>query len=877
LPREIARGEITLAGGDYIVHVSGITTPKALIGDKNVRHVRVLNLEGASADLLITRQLATGVLLPVSPGQQSLTLHLSSTGISRLSVHGLSADQARTIERSTTTIGALFIGGLCLLGLYAAVVSLVTRDRLLGAYTLWVGAALAMGVISAGYDLIFLPVLMLPPATEGLIKAVLCALCTLATPMLFRTVFGTALASSPWRFAIDTAFAIGALGFVLALSMPTAQFLQIFWAITSISMLLLTGALAKVLATQRSVSTLYYAAGWAIQLLAVTYHVLGGIGMVERSSTPAFVPAGALTTFLIGIAVADALRTERAGRLAALQAETLSKQALATVISSSPAGMLSFDAQGRLTASNPAAHAMLGTWCTPQLTLTQLLRLAQSSVPVTQDNLEKLPSDFAPLVLNVVEPGEQRYISASLRQTGPKVEAALLDVTASVQMQRLLRAQAYTDPLTGAGNRRALLEQLEHILDRPVEAHRSAILLANVARFRDINTFFGEAAGDALLCEVSTRFASALAGHATFRLAGDQFVAIVTEAPSDLAALAGSLHSRLVAHPISHRQSSLPLNLQIVCQGLSSYSDAAEAIASSQKLIDAVRRSGKTVEAFGADNPILRAWALEQSYSQLIRADRWRDRVSLYAQPLISLVQSEAPRFEVLLRIREGDRMVSPGAFLQAAEELGAMPQLDLYVVEQTLLWIEHLAIPPPYVTCNLSGASFSDQRFAESLMGLLSKHRRSAKHLCVELTESVVVSDTSRAAALFTSLNSLGVRIALDDFGQGYTNFSYLLELPVQVLKLDGSFITNLSTSAKHRAVVQMLVQLAHSLEMQVVAEWVEDVATLRILQEMDVDVAQGWVFAKAKPFNFWDTRHLKALEITTTALLQNPRVSKV
>jgi EAL domain-containing protein (putative c-di-GMP-specific phosphodiesterase class I) len=223
----------------------------------------------------------------------------------------------------------------------------------------------------------------------------------------------------------------------------------------------------------------------------------------------------------------------------------------------------------------------------------------------------------------------------------------------------------------------------------------------------------------------------------------------------------------------------------------------------------------------------------------------------LVMQPIMSL---RAPRaaldFEILVRMAEADGTVVPGGkIIEAAENNGRVAVVDRWVLERTLDWLEaqrdRLA-RTRFVCMNLSGGSLNDERFVREAFALLAERARAARLLCVEITEGVALHDLANTRRFIDRLRSFGARVALDDFGAGYTSFSYLKELPADALKIDGHFVRGLHAHPANLAIIEAIAELARNLGMQTIAEWAEDVETLQALHSAGIDYVQGYAIAK-------------------------------
>jgi EAL domain-containing protein (putative c-di-GMP-specific phosphodiesterase class I) len=222
-------------------------------------------------------------------------------------------------------------------------------------------------------------------------------------------------------------------------------------------------------------------------------------------------------------------------------------------------------------------------------------------------------------------------------------------------------------------------------------------------------------------------------------------------------------------------------------------------------------------------------------------------------QPIMSLRHPlQTLNFEVLLRVRsDGPHPLQTQKIIQAAEDSGMITAIDKWVFSTALEWMakHHLKLgQTQQVNINLSGVSLNDDRFIDTLFALLNRQPQFSRSLCVEITEGVALQDLERTRQFMRRLQRMGARVALDDFGAGYTSFSYLKELPADMIKIDGSLIRDMLASDANIAIVNSIVDLAHNLGMECIAEWVEDVATLRTLAEMGVDHVQGYVVSRAR-----------------------------
>jgi EAL domain-containing protein (putative c-di-GMP-specific phosphodiesterase class I) len=236
---------------------------------------------------------------------------------------------------------------------------------------------------------------------------------------------------------------------------------------------------------------------------------------------------------------------------------------------------------------------------------------------------------------------------------------------------------------------------------------------------------------------------------------------------------------------------------------------------------------------------------------------RLPDGLFLVMQPIMSMAEPFASLdFEVLLRLRAADGSVTTaGQLIAAAEDSGNIATIDRWVLTSVLEWIlanRESLTNTRFVCVNLSGGSLNDEQFMEEVFELLRGYKSVVHYLCLEITESVALHDLENTQRFIAQVHDLGAKIALDDFGAGHTSFKYLKELSADALKIDGAFVRTMCEHPADTAIVEAIVALARNLGMRSIAEWVEDLDTLRALKEIGVDYVQGYVIAKPQGSDF-------------------------
>ncbi|WP_307307927.1 putative bifunctional diguanylate cyclase/phosphodiesterase [Pseudarthrobacter enclensis] len=421
------------------------------------------------------------------------------------------------------------------------------------------------------------------------------------------------------------------------------------------------------------------------------------------------------------------------------------------------------------------------------------------------------------------------------------------------QRIRLLDAtrQARTDELTGLPNRRALYgdlpERLATAAGRP-----SAVLLLDLDKFKEINDGLGHDVGDRLLQQVAWRLSGLLApADLLTRMGGDEFVVYVSDcAPPEAPAVASKLREAL-ADPYDLGGVTVQVNASI---GISLFPGQGEDLSLLLRKADMAMytakstRSGHAVYSDGDVGP-----GSNQCHTlQALNAALQDDQLTLHFQPKINLATGEVSSAEALVRWEHPVLgLLQPDAFLKRFDEMGLMPALTGVVLAQALdqaaVWAAR--DQPISVAVNLSASSIMDSKLPDQVAAMTLARGLSPSALIVEITEDVLVADRDRARTVLAALREMGVRIAVDDFGKGYSSLSYLRELPIDELKLDKSFILTMMDDARATALVASTIELAHSLGLEMTAEGVEDEEALQALTDYGCDLAQGYLMSRPIP----------------------------
>ena len=423
--------------------------------------------------------------------------------------------------------------------------------------------------------------------------------------------------------------------------------------------------------------------------------------------------------------------------------------------------------------------------------------------------------------------------------------------------------QGSHDALTGVLNRNALEARLGQLLETARSQGRMHILLfIDLDHFRAVNDVCGRAAGDELLRTVTTLMNSKIRGtDALARVSADEFVALLPMCPLDQGLrIANAIREAVRDFRFNWEGKSFAVGASLGLVPLNAASgDVATVLTAAEACCREAKSRGRDrvqVYRLHADSAHIAGDQL--MINRLSRAFE-HGHFALYQQsirPLKGAVSS--PHFEILVRIRgEGAELFPPTSFLPAAERYNLLTAIDRLVIVELL---EVLSARQPtravpmapeagLYSVNLSGASINDSSFPEFLRAQLAHFPVAPSLLCFEITETTAISNLTKAAELMHDLKGLGCRFALDDFGIGMSSFAYLKYLPVDFLKIDGTFVKDMATDEMDYAIVEAINRIAHILGMQTVAEIVEDQITLERLRALGVDYAQGYHIARPEP----------------------------
>jgi len=434
----------------------------------------------------------------------------------------------------------------------------------------------------------------------------------------------------------------------------------------------------------------------------------------------------------------------------------------------------------------------------------------------------------------------------------------LHDVTELRGLARQMSYQATHDALTGLVNRREFERRLEEAID---SGHRGdgqhVLCYLDLDRFKVVNDTSGHLAGDSMLREVAKLLRDAVRDSDTVgRLGGDEFGMLLIGCPLDKARqIADDVCRSVGDYRFVWKDKIFNIGVSVGLVEISRESGTLEelfAAADSACYVAKKQGSGR-VAVYSARDEALARHTGEIQWLQKLQSALKENRFQLHYQPIVPAYGQDGggPAMEVLVRLQdEAGHEVPPSEFVRAAERYRLMSLVDRWVVQTTLAALGRGAIPVPAnrsVCINISGQTLGDIQFLEFVVECLDSTGVTPSQVCFEITESAVVANLDHAKRFIGVLHGMGCQFALDDFGSGVGSFSNLKNLPMDYLKIDGSFMRNLARDSVNQAMVTAMIKLARTLNFKVIAEQVEDEAALEAARRMGVDYIQG--FAVGRP----------------------------
>jgi diguanylate cyclase (GGDEF)-like protein/PAS domain S-box-containing protein len=466
--------------------------------------------------------------------------------------------------------------------------------------------------------------------------------------------------------------------------------------------------------------------------------------------------------------------------------------------------------------------------------------------------------------------------AAPIHDRAGRVTGAVIvfhDVSVARAMSDQMTHSAQHDVVTNLPNRLLLNDRITQSISLARRQKRPiALIFLDLDGFKNINDSQGHATGDKLLQSVSKRLLAGVRGSDTVsRQGGDEFVILLSEIthPEDAATSAKKLlHSLRAPHFIGGQE--LHINGSI---GISVYpkngEDAETLIKNADTAMYHAKESGRdNFQFFTTD--MNRKAVERQSLEGSLRRALEREEFLLHYQPEVNLDTGEITGVEALIRWQQPDRgLIAPSQFVPAAEDCGLIVHIGRWVLReacrQARAW-QNAGLPPLPIAVNVSAVEFRDKGFVEGVRAILSETGLQARYLELELTEGVLMQDAESTASVLQELKMMGVHLAVDDFGTGYSSLSYLRQFPIDVLKIDRSFVRRITANPDDSSIVSAIIHMGKSLKHRVIAEGIETQEQKAYLQTQRCTEGQGYLFSR--PLGAAQFAHLLEMSIRDTVV---------
>lgn len=780
-----------------------------------------------------------------------------SPGIGKPKINVIPADRLGDAIAERTLHAAIYTTIFLVLATFSAVIALSASEWSFLVMSAWLLMALRVLAVNEGWGVQWLSDMIGPDGRALLLPTTLAAHGMFAIALFIALMGRERVPTVQMKVFQWAQISLCVLAPSAVLLSPTWSYLLI-WAVSLASLGMGAPTSAWIAWKHRDPIAAVVALGWVFALLGMSSELAYGLDLIR--TPPSFLNAriGSLAgALLCALALALRIREESKGRSAASDAYREARNELARSYDEMPIGLFTCNESGQIIRFNPAfaeIHRKL-RGASPVLNDTSLSDIAEADA-VRAVMARDLTSDSVVVTAEAVRGLEPVTLSIRARPRGPFTECSVEDISRRIAAEQALARLNDHDPLTEALNLHGLHAALEMALTRVRLGVSCGVIAVDIDRFKVLNELYGYTTADTVLVTVAARLRPVLGPGDLLARVSDSFHIVSVDRRTDsLAALAQHLLNAVSARSIELEGRVHSVTASVGVIELDGAMETRDAIAAVTQACDSAKLRGRNrIAQPSTSDSTVNGYLEDLKVQAHLRDHLQRQRFHLVMQPIISLLDPrDRLRYEVLIRMRgEDGQIIPPSRFIPAAERNGQMPHIDRWVLLQTLTFLqEHPAHSQrlDYATINLSGASLNDPRFVEDAIAMINDFPTLWPKVCVEITETVALADRQATRRFADRIHQLGGRIALDDFGAGFTSFAYMRELGADIVKIDGSFISDIDTNVANHSITRMLANLSHELGMHCVAEWVETPAIVEALMEIGIDFGQG--FGLARPLD--------------------------
>lgn len=818
------------------------------------RHARTLSCWHGKALTPLgaaTRAGASGALTLANAGFATTGVDLSGApilcrgtfvGPAHLTVAAWSATDFRTSIRSFAIDMGMVEGGLTVLAVFMLLVAAINRESLYVVFAAWLLVSIRVGANSAGWDTLWMGHQIPTEWLDGLRKFTFASNFPL-TAFLFLQLFKSDLAKLDQKPLIRT-LELLYLPLCAAILLPYRYFLPALWIGSFIGYSIIIYFLSRILVTTHSRIALWFAASLVVTAIAGFAEVIKAAAGLP-GSIPYFnsVTAALSSGLLAAMALAEQMRIEKSGRQGA-------ELALQKSYMEVPTAFFTVNETGRILRGNPALGRLLGGPVLRGNTYWHQLFEAGAWTSLSSQLAEN-----SRVQLRFESADHSAWYEVHASTSGDLIEGSINDVTEAVTATKKLTYLADHDQLTGALSRRAIEQALRGTIQHVGTLTPATLAYMDLDRFKTVNDLFGHTAGDEVLRQLGSMIAKSMGpDHLFGRIGGDEFLILLKGTSlTEGAAKCRALVDQVSAASFRVGDMAFRIGVSFGVVEVTEKVDVTDIISAADRACREAKRvfaSGHVI-AYGAGAPAFKEHDEERNLVAWLTPERAPDFLAIAMQPIMSLADPYGSlNFEVLLRARTSDGQALPaGRVITVAEAHGRIGVVDRWVLNTTLEWIDANATQlsnTRFITVNFSGASINDEKCMEDVYAMLRAHPLAASRICAEITEGVALADFDQTRRVLDRFREFEVKLALDDFGAGYTSFVYLSDLQADVLKIDGAIVESAARHPSRLSIVQAISDLSRNLGMRCVAEWVEDAPTLLAMSEVGIDYIQGFTIAR-------------------------------